>query len=66
MFELDTFQKMLVEVQGSAQKQPRMRVTAMPAKHVATKPLQKLNELVQAVSIDPPPLSEKISLLLYF
>jgi hypothetical protein len=50
VFELDVFQQMLVNIQDSG-KQPRIRVTAMPGKHVPTKMLQMLNDIAQAVSI---------------
>lgn len=43
---------MLVNIQDSG-KQPRIRVTGMPGKHVPTKTLQTLNAMAQAVSSSP-------------
>jgi hypothetical protein len=45
---------MFVNVQNkqnvdTSSNRPQIRVTAMPGQHVPTKPLQKLNELLQAV-----------------
>lgn len=37
----------------TVQKQPRIRVTGMPGKHVAG-PIEKLNEYVSAVCSPPP------------
>lgn len=52
VFALDVFQQMMVSIGSAGQKQPRIRVTAMPGQHVPnTKPLQKLNELIQAVGV---------------
>lgn len=46
---------MLVNISDSAssrnEKKPQVRVTAMPGKHVPTKPLQVLNDILQAVSL---------------
>ncbi|OKL58967.1 hypothetical protein UA08_05505 [Talaromyces atroroseus] len=47
---LDPFEQMVVDIQSSnTGKKPYIRVTGMPGKHVPTKPLQKLNDLVQAI-----------------
>jgi len=49
--ELDVWQQMLLDIRGenSQSKQPRMRVTAMPGKHVKPKMMQMLNDLVKAI-----------------
>lgn len=50
VFGLETYQQMMVTVKSEAKKQPRMRVTAMPGKHVSGKKLiEKLNEFAAAV-----------------
>lgn len=50
---LDFFEQMFVDISSrtssNQDKTPRVRVTGMPGKHVPTKPLQKLNNLLQAV-----------------
>ena len=52
---LDFFEQMIVDVSSSTSsendKKPQIRVTGMPGKHVPTKPLQILNDLLQAVCI---------------
>lgn len=49
VFALDVFQQMMVSIGSAGQRQPRIRVTAMPGQHVPNKPLQMLNEMLQAV-----------------
>jgi hypothetical protein len=52
---LDFFEQMVVDISSSTisnnDKKPQFRVTGMPGKHVPTKPLQILNDLLQAVSL---------------
>jgi hypothetical protein len=47
--DLEPFQELMVNVtEDTVQKQPRIRVTGMPGKHVAG-PIEKINEYVSAV-----------------
>ncbi|GAM39464.1 hypothetical protein TCE0_034r11036 [Talaromyces pinophilus] len=50
---LDFFDRMIVDISSSTSsgndKRSQIRVTGMPGKHVPTKPLQILNDLLQAV-----------------
>lgn len=49
---LDFFEQMVVDIESSSNgKKPQIRVTGLPGKHVPTKPLQKLNDIIQAVRI---------------
>lgn len=53
VFGVETYQQMMVNVKSDAERQPRMRVTAMPGKHVPTnKVVEKLNEFAAAVSVN--------------
>ncbi|GIJ92301.1 hypothetical protein Asppvi_011280 [Aspergillus pseudoviridinutans] len=52
VFDLEPFEQMMVNVQGdsSRTKQPHIRVTGMPGKHIPTnKVVEKLNELAAAI-----------------
>lgn len=53
VFDLDPFQSMFVDIQGTPAKQngkvPKIKVTGMPGKHVPGKFLQQLNDLVGAI-----------------
>lgn len=50
VFGLETYQQMAVAIKSDVEKQPRIRVTAMPGKHVPGKKLiEKLNEFAAAV-----------------
>ncbi|KAJ9270419.1 hypothetical protein DTO212C5_3450 [Paecilomyces variotii] len=49
VFELDVFQQMLIDINNEGKQHPRIRVTAMPGKHVPTKLLQTLNDIAQAI-----------------
>ncbi|RMJ21069.1 hypothetical protein PHISP_08062 [Aspergillus sp. HF37] len=51
VFGVETYQQMMVNVKSDdAERQPRMRMTAMPGKHVPTnKVVEKLNEFAAAV-----------------
>lgn len=54
VFGVETYQQMMVNVKSGADRQPRMRVTAMPGKHVPTnKVVEKLNEFAAAVGANP-------------
>jgi hypothetical protein len=47
---LDPFEQIDIDIQGSeGPKQPRLRLTGMPGKHVQNRVLQKLNTLAKAV-----------------
>ncbi|RAL10471.1 MBL fold metallo-hydrolase [Aspergillus homomorphus CBS 101889] len=49
---VDVYKQAMVDIQGDAagSKQPRLRVTGMPGKHIPMgKPLEKLNEFVGAI-----------------
>ncbi|KAF4155898.1 hypothetical protein CNMCM8927_001623 [Aspergillus lentulus] len=52
VFDLEPFEQMMVNIKGdsSRTKQPHIRVTGMPGKHIATnKVVEKLNEFVAAI-----------------
>jgi hypothetical protein len=50
VYDLEPFQQSTVDITGSTStKQRRVRVTAMPGKHVPTGIIDKLNNLVSAV-----------------
>jgi L-ascorbate metabolism protein UlaG (beta-lactamase superfamily) len=54
VFDLEPFEQMMVNIKGDSTrtKQPHIRVTGMPGKHIPTnKVVEKLNEFVAAVSI---------------
>ncbi|EED19660.1 conserved hypothetical protein [Talaromyces stipitatus ATCC 10500] len=46
---LDFFEEMIVDIQSSISKRPQIRIRGMPGKHVPTKTLQKVNDIVQAI-----------------
>lgn len=62
MFDLDFFEDMLVDVEGSGGlgddgkggKRPAIKVTGMPGKHVPPGVLGTLNDLISAVSFSLP------------
>ncbi|KAI4128023.1 MAG: hypothetical protein LQ338_002914 [Usnochroma carphineum] len=49
--DLDFFEEMLVDVEGSGKGRPAIKVTGMPGKHVPPGVLGTLNDLINAVSV---------------
>jgi hypothetical protein len=67
LFALDPFQEMMIDIKGDGKKGgtlPQTRVTGMPGEHVPTKPLQALNELLQAVSPPEPQVFTQEAMLI--